>query len=166
MTLIVTATGLAGFLASFILLHVGLEKMWLRYPLAVGVSYCVFLLLLKAWIGCQQSERSLVQDTLDLGDLDPSGFLPSDSSCSSVHASGSCSSHTWSDWFSGLDGDEWVAVIVFLVALIVALLASVFIIVSAPTLLGEVFLDTVVIAALRKKMISVAEKHCRSECRS
>jgi hypothetical protein len=37
MTVIVAATGLAGFLASFFLLHAGPKIMWIRYLLAVGV---------------------------------------------------------------------------------------------------------------------------------
>lgn len=157
MTLIVTATGLAGFLASFTMLHLGLEKMWLRYPLAVGISYGVFLLLLRVWIFYQQSERSVLQDTLDLDYSAPGDFLPSGSSAGSFSRSGD--SGGWTDWGLDLDGGEYVAMIALLVALLAALIASVWIVVCAPALLGEIFLDAIVITALRKKMMRVAEQH-------
>jgi hypothetical protein len=157
MTLIVTATGLAGFLASFVMLHLGLDAMWIRYPLAVGISYGVFLLLLKAWITYQQQRRSVFENALDLADLNPVDLLPSNRSAGCV--SDSASSHSWADVVPALDGGEWVAIVAFVIALAVGLVASLFIVVSAPTLLGEVFLDGIVVAALRKKMIRVAEQH-------
>jgi hypothetical protein len=68
------------------MLHLGMVKMWQRYPLAVVVSYGVFLLLLKLWIIYQ--ERSLTQDLLDASNLDPSSFLPDGGSSSSVARTG------------------------------------------------------------------------------
>lgn len=50
MTMMVAATGLAGFLFSAGMLHLGLHSLWLRYPLAVLFAYGVFLLLLRLWI--------------------------------------------------------------------------------------------------------------------
>jgi hypothetical protein len=157
MTLIVTATGLASFLASFTLLHLGLDKMWVRYPLAVGISYAVFLLLLRVWISWQQQERSCGDGGLDWSDLDPTDLLPNGGRVSSC--SNSSSSFSWTDLIPDLDGDELVAGVVFLVAMVVAVVASIFIVVSAPTLLGEIFLDAIAVAALRKKMIRVSEQH-------
>lgn len=49
-SLILLVTGLAGFLVSFLLLHSGMTRMWLRYPLAIIFAYCVFLLLLRLWL--------------------------------------------------------------------------------------------------------------------
>jgi hypothetical protein len=155
MTFIVAATGLTGFLASVLLLHLGMVKMWQRYPLAVMFSYSMFLLLLKLWIVYQ--ERSLTQDLLDAPDFDPTSFLPDGGPTSSVARSGG--SHGWTDLLPDLDGDELAALIIFLLALVVAVVASVLIVCSAPALLGEVFLHSVVIAGLRKKMIGLAEQH-------
>jgi hypothetical protein len=154
MTFIVAATGLAGFLASVLMLHLGMVKMWQRYPLAVIVSYGVFLPLLKLWIVYQG--RSLTQDLFDASDVDPTDFLPDGGSTSSVTRSGG--SHGWTDLLPDLDVDEWVALLIFLLALVVAVVASVLIVCSAPTLLGGVFLDAVVIAGLRKKMVSIANR--------
>ncbi len=155
MTLIVVATGLAGFLGSMLLLHLGMVKMWQRYPLAVVLSYGVFLLLLKVWVIYQR--RSLAQDLLDSADFDPTALVPSGGPTPST-AQSSCS-HSWTDLLPDLDVDEWVAVLVFLVAVVVALVASFFIVFSAPSLLGEVFLDAVLMAGLRKKMVGVPEQH-------
>lgn len=49
-SLILLLTGLAGFLVSFVLLHAGMSSMWMRYPVAILVAYCVFLLLLRLWM--------------------------------------------------------------------------------------------------------------------
>jgi hypothetical protein len=130
--------------------------MWLRYPLAVGISYGVFFLLLRLWVAYQQKERSLAQDALDVADTNPLDFLPDSGPRSSTSSGGS---HWWSDLLPDLSGDEWLAIVVLAVAVLAAAVASVFIVFAAPTLLGEVFLDAVVIAALRKKMIRVAEQH-------
>lgn len=50
MSLILAATGAAGFLASFAMLHAGVSRMWLRYVLAVLFAYLVFILLLRLWL--------------------------------------------------------------------------------------------------------------------
>ena len=50
MTLLVVLTGGAGLLASFVLLHLGVDSMAVRYPLAVTIAYAVFLLLLWLWL--------------------------------------------------------------------------------------------------------------------
>lgn len=50
MSLILAATGAAGFVASFLMLRLGLSAMWLRYGLAVLFAYAVFLLLLRIWL--------------------------------------------------------------------------------------------------------------------
>lgn len=50
MMLILLLTGAAGFAVSFSLLRLGLTRMWLRYPIAILLAYCVFLLLLRLWL--------------------------------------------------------------------------------------------------------------------
>jgi hypothetical protein len=129
--------------------------MWLRYPLAVGISYGVFFLLLSRWVTYQQGERSLAQDALEVADVNPMGFMSGTGPSSSTRSGSSW----WGDMVPDLDGDEWLAVVVLLIALLAAVVASASIVFTAPTLLGEVFLDAVVVAALRKKMIRVAEQH-------
>jgi hypothetical protein len=50
MSLILAATGAAGFVASFAMLHLGVWRMWIRYPLAVLFAYAVFIVLLRVWL--------------------------------------------------------------------------------------------------------------------
>jgi len=47
---LVTVTGGAGFIASYLLLHAGLTSMGLRYPLAAAFGYAVFLGLVWLWL--------------------------------------------------------------------------------------------------------------------
>src|SRR3712207_6737479 len=63
-TLILMMTGLAGFLVSYALLHSGMTRMWLRYPLAILFAYCVFLLLLRLWLALRRPRRGVVGDVL------------------------------------------------------------------------------------------------------
>src|SRR5919107_4181948 len=50
MSLILAATGAAGFVASFAMLHLGVWRMWIRYPLAVLFAYAAFIVLLRVWL--------------------------------------------------------------------------------------------------------------------
>jgi hypothetical protein len=70
MLLIVGITGLAGFVGSVLLLMLGMQAMWQRYPLAIGIAYAVFLLQLWWWMHARH------EDSLDLdpGSLDPGGI--------------------------------------------------------------------------------------------
>lgn len=70
-TLILLLTGLAGFLVSFSLLRFGMTRMWLRYPLAILIAYCVFLLLLRLWLFLQRPCEADLPDT-DLSGIDGS----------------------------------------------------------------------------------------------
>ncbi len=59
MSLIVACTGAAGFVASFLLLHLGLRRLWPRYALAVVAAYGVFLLLVRLWLAIQRRRLDL-----------------------------------------------------------------------------------------------------------
>src|SRR5205807_37886 len=50
MALMVSATGSAGFFLDWMMLRLGLRRMSLRYALAVGLAYLVFLGLIKVWL--------------------------------------------------------------------------------------------------------------------
>jgi hypothetical protein len=73
MSLILAATGAAGFLTSFALLHAGVWRMWLRYAAAVLVAYLVFLLLLRLWLFLQGRDLNIDLD-LDLFQTDAGGY--------------------------------------------------------------------------------------------
>ncbi|MCB1917067.1 MAG: hypothetical protein KDG52_15290 [Rhodocyclaceae bacterium] len=61
MGLVVTLTGVAGLLASFVMLRAGIDAMVVRYPLAVVCAYLAFLLLLWLWL------RTRAADWVDAG---------------------------------------------------------------------------------------------------
>ena len=63
-------TGAAGFLTSYALLHLGFTKMAVRYPLAVLMAYCVFLLLLRLWLALQRKTTSNLDGNFDLTGID------------------------------------------------------------------------------------------------
>lgn len=75
MSLILASTGAAGFLASFLMLHLGVSLMWLRYPLAVLFAYAVFLLLLRLWLYLhgRGTKGDLSDYALDLAPTDLGG---------------------------------------------------------------------------------------------
>lgn len=50
MMLVVTLTAAVGFLASFVLLHAGVNALWLRYLIAVAIAYLAFLFFLWCWL--------------------------------------------------------------------------------------------------------------------
>ena len=50
MLLLVALTGGTGFLASWVMLREGVASMLVRYPIALGIAYGVFLLLLWTWL--------------------------------------------------------------------------------------------------------------------
>lgn len=66
MVLIVSLTGAAGFFASVILLDLGVEALWLRYPLAVVVAYLVFLASLWGWLRLRRADIFDASDALEV----------------------------------------------------------------------------------------------------
>jgi hypothetical protein len=67
-------TGAAGFLISTVLLHLGVTMMAVRYPLAVLLAYCVFLLLLRLWLALRRTGESDSDLLPDIGDGLPQLF--------------------------------------------------------------------------------------------
>ena len=66
MGFIVTLTGAAGLLCSFLLLHAGVDGMALRYPLALTAAYAFFLFLLWLWLHTQADDYADLPDLMDL----------------------------------------------------------------------------------------------------
>lgn len=164
-SLILLLSGLAGFLASFSLLHLELYSMTLRYPIAISVGYTVFLLLLRAWLWVQG--RSL--------DVDPGAALDYvEPAADSFHGWGADfgSSSGGGSWRSsathssggsahgidiGLDFEEFMFVIA-LIAIAAGLLASLYVVVIAPTLLAEILVDGLLLAGLYKRLAKIERR--------
>ncbi len=63
MVVVVALTGAFGLLASFLLLHLGVDSMAVRYPLALSVAYLFFLALIGMWL---RAKSETYVDALDL----------------------------------------------------------------------------------------------------
>lgn len=144
MTLMILLTGMAGFLASFVMLRFGLEKMWLRYPLAILVSYIVFLLLLRIWLWLQQPKDGPSLDAdISVADFD-------------------IGSSSGSDGFSfdfGIDLDDGAILIIVLIVLAMVLFALVYVVYIAPVLLAEILVDGLVISSLSLGLKETDRQH-------
>lgn len=183
MSLIVLLTGAAGFLASFGLLQAGLHAMALRYPLAACAAYAAFLLLL--WTRARShgrksdSESDFDPDLPDFGggsgrsspsDWQSGGGRSGGGGASSSYDAPSASRPSLSsprssagdgDWdFPSLDDADlsgWV--VMAIVALVGALLATVFALWSAPALMAEVLLDVTLAGGLYRRLRGIEAQH-------
>lgn len=197
MSLILAATGAAGFLVSFALLHAGVTRMWLRYPVAVLVAYGVFLMLLRVWLHLQRhSWTDLLPDDLSIADVtDVAAHTDAVSSFGGggdfagagaggtwdggasnaasnlaghanagagggVSGSGGGGSGGASDLLDGLSfDDEGCAFLLLAIALIVAgLLASLYVVYAAPTLLAELLVEGILLSGLYRGMKKGAQQ--------
>ena len=171
MALLVALTGAAGLLASFLLLQAGLQTMWLRYPLALGAAYLVFLALLWLWL------RTNAQDYIDapggLGDTGgtPDGAaLPTPVSGGGGDFAGGGASASFdapdtvtnplSDGLGSVaDADEFaipLAVVVFAIGLA---LSSLYVVYAAPVLFAELLLDGALAATLYRRLRGLESRH-------
>lgn len=173
MALIALCTGASGFLISFCLLRFGLERIWLRYLVAIFAAYFVFFCLLRLWLHLhgrriRMEDAPDPSDGLDLGDalldfrpLRPgfeggggqfggagaSSALDGPRIAPAVLAESQSDAASSSDLF---DADEAVAVVPLLLvaALASALVASVWVVYLAPTLLAELLIDGALVGGL------------------
>ena len=175
MALIVMVTGLLGFLASWILLHTGMDSMTVRYPLAVGIAYLGFLGLLWAWL------RTRAEDWSDVPDL--SGLLPHSTKEAAVPplsgeggdfggagasasfdgtppmATESTLPNLGDAASSALEADEFAAPLLLLMALAAGVLAAAYAIYIAPTLLAELLLDGLLSITLYRHLRHLETQH-------
>jgi hypothetical protein len=146
-TLILLLTGLAGFLASFSLLHLGMSSMWLRFPTAILIAYCVFLLLLRLWLWMLKRG---VRGDIDLSGLDFSYVTQPPSQITRNSASGIS---------FDLDLEEGWLVVLAIAAMVAGLVASFYVIYIAPSLLAEILVDGALVAGLYKRVNSGEQRH-------
>ncbi len=71
MSLILMSAGLAAMLGNWLLLHWGVGQMWLRYPVAITLSYLTFLAGVWLWLQYLSFRRVGISDrsSLDGGDV-------------------------------------------------------------------------------------------------
>jgi hypothetical protein len=169
MMLFLAATGLAGFLASVLLHAAGLSSMGLRYPLAVGIAYGVFLVLLSLFVAYHRSSRKQVApgssgeldievDSLDLASDSFDSPATAVASSLAADASGSAQgSGSGGGSFSlgGNDGDGLIVLVVVVLVLVAvgsAVFATFFVLIQAPALLAEALVDGVLLVGLARRI--------------
>ena len=176
-SLILSLTALAGFLTSFSLLHLGVPWMWLRYPIAILIAYCVFLLLLALWLWLQRRSLDIDPSVLDFIPSGPSGHGESFQFGGGGDFGGGGAGGSWGESASSLssgvsNGDSasqavgfdldleegWLVVIAF-VALVGGLIASLYIVYIAPALLAEILVDGALVAGLYRRVKHIEQRH-------
>jgi hypothetical protein len=186
MMLVVLLTGATGFLSSFALLRAGVERLPVRYLVAVGIAYAAFLTLLWIWLRLGQSRLSDIADVPDLGTADlkvgggvdraswtgggrsggggATGVLDDSPAIASLNpragpaATAGGRSHVLSAG-SLADSDEALAVVVALVAVVGATIAALWIVWAAPALFAELSLDAAVSTGLYRRLRRVSGDH-------
>jgi len=144
---ILVFTGIVGAASSFLMLHVGLEAMYLRYPIAALIAYLVFLLLLRLWQSHQAHQPDLtIQLGTELNVYNTPNVQMEDKKTGSKRS-----------FLDALDAMDFLNVfddapgllICLLIAVIVGALALLGLVLSfAPILLAEVLLDGLLVAGI------------------
>jgi hypothetical protein len=152
---ILMLTAFTGFFSSRAMLKWGLDAMWLRYPLAVLVAWGVFLLLVRVWAERERDSIDWNDESTRHGDL-PAPRTPKLESRTAKSESNS--KIRWFDWIDipdVADAEGCLLGLAFLVGLIafgwtMGMLAG--LIAEADSLLAEVLLDAVLIAAFYHRL--------------
>lgn len=171
MFILVSLTGLAGFGASVAMLAAGVDTMALRYLLAMGVAYIVFLLLLWLWL------RTSAADYIDLVPTDSGGGSGTETATDFAGGGGSFDGGGASANFDVGSGDSAIDTVVekplsvigeadeAAIPLVVVLLAlgiafsSLFVIWSAPILFAEILVDGLLAAGLYRRLRVLDPRH-------
>ncbi len=137
-------TGSIGFLASAWLLQQGLTSMWLRYPAAASIAYTFFLLTVVLVVGAYHGRaRESCSDLTELVPDPPKLRGPDSSSGGSVDGI---------DLGTGLDGDEGCLIVLVFALVAGLLLVAGYVVFTAPTLLAELLLDSLLIGGLYRRI--------------
>jgi hypothetical protein len=154
--LLLVLTGAAGFLASVLLLKFGVYHMSIRYPVAAGCAYAVFLALIRLWV---EIERARFNPQPGEFEGDFSSRNPESKRQVSRQSSGDGS---WLDWvdFSNVCDLHDGCLPVLIVGAIIALVALLFTaLASAPAFMAELFLDAFIVSVLYRRLRIAAREH-------
>lgn len=150
MFLLVLATGGCGFLFSYALLQLGIDRMCLRYPVAVALAYLVFFGLLRCWLSCHLSKEPFAtsSDAADALDAALDWSTPLKGHCYGTQSGIDAGSKAT----SLLDWDEGVLVGIALAALCAGLAVCAYVVWTAPALFAEILVDAAVMTGVYKKL--------------
>jgi len=150
-------TGLFGFLISSLLLHLGVNQMWIRYPGAVIGAYGFFLALIRIWVEIEQSRfdphAAEIQEAIR-------GNISAGETQTREHEK----DVSWTKWLDGcpdlLFTDAEGCAPIFGACLAIGLLiALIFSLSNIPTLLADGFLDTFLVVGLYRRLRIAAKEH-------
>lgn len=178
MFLLVVVTGLAGFLASALLLSGGMLTMWSRYLAAFGFAYLAFLGLLWLWLRTRTEDWSDIPDisnsfqppshshqhALDIGahhgDFGGGGASGSfDATSVDVPIDDTPTEAVGEALSAAGQAEEFAIPLVVIVFLATLLLSSLFLVWSAPTLFAELLVDGVLSASLYRRLRGLESRH-------
>ncbi len=177
MAFLVSLTGAAGLLASYCLLNAGVDRMWLRYLLAVGIAYLVFLGLLWLWLRSSAADyadipdmpdmlpaRSATPDTVGVsgqgGSFDGGGASGWYESAADLMLPGAGDSGPVDEVLGTAAQAEELAVPLMAIVLIgAAMLSSLLVIYWAPLLFAELLVDGVLAASLYRRLRGLESRH-------
>jgi hypothetical protein len=128
--------------------------MWARYPIAILIAYCVFLLLLRVWLWVhgRQLNVDLHESVLDLIPDDPGSVRIS-------HSDGGGNFSALDVFGFNPDLEEGCLIVVALIVLIGGLVASLYIVYIAPALLAEILIDGVLLVGLYRRVKHIEQRH-------
>lgn len=155
MSLLVVLTGGAGLLASFVLLHLGVDSMAVRYPLAVTVAYGVFLLLLWLWL------RTKAEDYSEVELPEPSGDGLGGAKGAFDAPGDAAESSAIGDAASALSGGDELAIPLLIIVTAIAGMAaaSFYVVYIAPTLFAELLVDGALSYVLYRRLRRAERQH-------
>ena len=152
MLVLVLLTGASGLLASYLMLRAGLTSMPLRYLVALLIAYAVFLLLLRAF-----AEQGSIDS------VDVPGNSCSNTSHGSTNTAGGdhiATSHGHDgSWLDGAAADEAVLPLLLVAVVLVIVCASLWVVVSAPTLFAELAIDCALSVGLYRRLRTLERRH-------
>ena len=154
LTLLLLITGAAGFLISYGMLRAGVLHMWIRYPVAVLVSYALLLGLIRIWVEIERARFDPLDADIEGTSVDCDGPR---------FASLRGSDGSWFDWLDlpspDLDWGEGCLAAIVLMVLVGLVLVLVTTIAAAPTLIAEVFLDAFIVTVLYRRLRVAQKEH-------
>jgi hypothetical protein len=177
MLIIVMLTGLAGLLASVLLLAAGVTAMALRYVLALCIAYAVFLFILWLWLRWGGEGVDVTVSPSSGGrDAAEGSFSGKGGSFDGGGASGDYDAPSAlgelddkaSGAFDGMDGVDVDVGDAGIPLLVLGLLAALlfcgvfvicFVVYSAPTLIAELLVDGVLSASLYRRLRGIDQHH-------
>ncbi len=156
LSLVLIVTGGVGFLVSVLLLKLGMDQMWVRYPAALFVAYGGFLMMIRTWVEIERLRFDPQVEEIQVA-------LENSEPDSELHPLPR-KDRSWLDWIDLPDVNFLELEEGCLVVLVIGALAGVIgvlsvIVMNAEALVAEVFLDAFLISTLYRRLRIAAKEH-------